>query len=236
MERTAYLHDEVSCSLSEKTCRVPDYMAVFDAVHHMLDTHTHFGDLPVGFLLFRCETSTRRFLMGHDDLDTRQIKALKPEILHEVTLLRQGIAARVRNGFVVDGTWMRQAQKEDVHELIDQDDVFHGVVFLLPAVVAPLLLGILGPLDRPLGSIVAKKGGSVLISSLSRRCSTWRLGAKPRFLRVFPKMGSSTWIHMFVLPSGIPKSFPCRDCTGLFFRYMSIKSSLSSGVASGQFL
>ena len=53
---------------------------------------------------------------------------------------------------------MGVAQKEDREEGIDQQDIFDGVVFLLPAITLLLFSRVLGADDAPLGAVMGKRG------------------------------------------------------------------------------
>ena len=99
---------------------------------------------------------------------------------------------------------MSVAQKQDAHGLVDQNQILDGVPFLFPDIETYLCVGINGTPDRPLDSIIVKRGGSFSSSKFSRRPSIERLGETLRFSRVFLKRGSSTRIHMFVFPKGNP--------------------------------
>jgi len=52
------------------------------------------------------------------------------------------------------------AQKEDREEGIDQQDIFDGVVFLLPAITRFLFNRVLGVDDAPLGAVMGKRGAA----------------------------------------------------------------------------
>ena len=52
------------------------------------------------------------------------------------------------------------AQKEDREEGIDQQDIFDGVVFLLPALTLFLFNRVLGVDDAPLGAVMGKRGAT----------------------------------------------------------------------------
>src|SRR5215813_2341953 len=52
------------------------------------------------------------------------------------------------------------AQQEDREEGIDQQDIFDGVVFLLPAITLVLFNRVLGADDAPLGAVMGKRGAA----------------------------------------------------------------------------
>jgi hypothetical protein len=52
------------------------------------------------------------------------------------------------------------AQKEDREEGIDEQDIFDGVVFFLPAITLGLFSRVLGADDAPLGAVMGKRGAA----------------------------------------------------------------------------
>ena len=52
------------------------------------------------------------------------------------------------------------AQKEDEEESIDEQDIFDGVVFLLPAITLLLFNRVVGVDDAPLGAVMGKRGAT----------------------------------------------------------------------------
>src|SRR6266851_5804363 len=112
------------------------------------------------------------------------------------------------------------AQKEDREEGIDQQDIFDGVVFFLPAITLLLFNRVLGPDDAPFRSVMGKRGeagaaagmgatgaGSsssgttTVAASASETPRRWakaereRAGASPRARSAASSTGKSTWIH-----------------------------------------
>jgi hypothetical protein len=52
------------------------------------------------------------------------------------------------------------AQKEDREQGIDEQDIFDGVVFFLPAITFLLFTRVLGADDAPFGPVMGKRGAS----------------------------------------------------------------------------
>ena len=61
------------------------------------------------------------------------------------------------------------AQKQDRHGGIDEQEVFQGVPLFLAAIMERLFRRVRGARDRPLGAVVAKRGGVGVVTSGSDR-------------------------------------------------------------------
>src|SRR5262249_36763968 len=111
------------------------------------------------------------------------------------------------------------AQKEDDEQGIDQQDIFHGVVFFLAALTRGLFSMVLGADDPPCRAVMGKRGdagaaagpvatgvgspsgATMVAASASATPSRWararreRVGASPRARRAASSTGKRTWIH-----------------------------------------
>src|SRR2546422_7771004 len=58
----------------------------------------------------------------------------------------------------MDAAAVRRTEKEDREEDIDQQDIFHRVVFFLAAITLGLCRRVLGADDPPLGAVMGKRG------------------------------------------------------------------------------
>src|SRR6266566_6537566 len=112
------------------------------------------------------------------------------------------------------------AQKEDRKEGMNQQDIFDGVVFFLPAITRLLFHRILGPDDAPFRPVMGKRGeagaaagmgargaGSsssgttTVAASAAETPSRWaravreRAGASPMARSAASNAGNRTWIH-----------------------------------------
>ena len=115
---------------------------------------------------------------------------------------------------------MGVAQKEDDEQGIDEQDIFDGVVFFLPAITLGLFRGVLGADDAPLGAVMGKRGAAgaavgtattgagssasgvtTVAASASETPRRWaraareRAGASPRARSAASNTGNRTWIH-----------------------------------------
>jgi hypothetical protein len=112
------------------------------------------------------------------------------------------------------------AQKEDRERGIDQQDVFHRMVFFLAAITRGLFNRVLGADDASFGAVMGKRGdagtvvgraspgtasssrgmttGTASPSETPKRCARAvreRVGASPRARRAANNAGKRTWIH-----------------------------------------
>jgi len=111
-------------------------------------------------------------------------------------------------------------EQEDREEGIDEQDIFDGVVFFLPAITLLLFTRVLGADDAPFGPVMGKRGeagtaaglGTTGAGSSSSGVTTvaaaasetprrWaraereRAGASPRVRSAASNAGNRTWIH-----------------------------------------
>src|SRR5712691_721878 len=101
----------------------------------------------------------------------------------------------------MDAAAVGRTEKENREEGIDQEDIFHGVVFFLAAITVRLCRRVLGADDTPLGAVMGKRGdggavtrgtgsssrgATTVAASASETPSRWaravreRAGASPR--------------------------------------------------------
>src|SRR3954454_23166992 len=109
----------------------------------------------------------------------------------------------------MDTARMRLTQEEDVHGLIDQEQVFQHVPLVLAAITRFLCSRVVGARDGSLGAIMTTRGatgGEATCTSSAggvssdgagtatprraRRASTWRKGASPKVRKVLRNTGS----------------------------------------------
>ena len=62
----------------------------------------------------------------------------------------------LRDAQIMDPTAVGVAQKEDDEQGIDEQDIFHGVVFFLAAITVRLCRSVLGADDAPFGAVMGK--------------------------------------------------------------------------------
>src|SRR5215475_9729993 len=107
------------------------------------------------------------------------------------------------------------AQKEDEEQRVDEQHIFHRMVFFLAAITRGLFSRVLGADDPSFRAVMGKRGASgvatragssssgttMVAASASVTPSRWaraireRAGASPRVRRAARSTGSRTWIH-----------------------------------------
>src|SRR5438132_6751530 len=111
-------------------------------------------------------------------------------------------------------------EEEDEEQGIDEQDIFHCMVFFLAAITVRLCRRVLGADDAPFGAVMGKRGeagaaagmgatgaGSsssgttTVVASASETPRRWaradreRAGASPRARSAASNAGNRTWIH-----------------------------------------
>src|SRR5262245_15893653 len=173
----------------------------------------------IGPLLLSCQLLAAWFLGGQEDLHRGQRERQEAEILQEPAPRRQGIRRGIHNGLIMGATAIGVAQEEDEKQSVDQQDIFHGVIFFLAAITRRLCNRVLGADDPSFRAVMGKRGdagaaaGSVVTgvgsssgatmvaaaaSETPSRCAKAlreRAGASPRVRRAARSTGRRTWIH-----------------------------------------
>jgi hypothetical protein len=158
MQSTADFHNQVTdTSLPETVGVVDDATALHTAVD-MLNAHAATRDASIGGLLGAREGAASRLPGRHDHLNLVQRTRQEAQILEPPAPRRQGVRGGLGNACIVGAACMGLTQKENREHGIDQQHVFDRVALFLAAITARLLSRILGALDAPFGSIMAKRG------------------------------------------------------------------------------
>jgi hypothetical protein len=161
MQRTADFHDQVADARLPEAAGVVDDATALDAAVDMLDAHAPAGDATIRSFLRTGESPTSWFPRRHDDLDVVQCERQEAEILQQPAPRGQRVWGPIGNPLIVDAAGIGLTQKEDRECRVDQQHVFHRMVFFLAAITARLLSRILGARDAPFGAIVANRGEAV---------------------------------------------------------------------------
>jgi hypothetical protein len=182
MESTTRLHDGVANTVFQKAYLVFDDTVAFHPANRVFDPDADGRDGPIGGFLRWGEFATRRLLLGLDDRDPLARIALESHVLIETTAGREGIALQLREDCIMDLPFIGGTQEANLASLIDHDEVFERVAFLLAAVVVLLVLGIGWAVDRSLSTIMPNRGDkgtpSVrLAASITAKSSALRAGS-----------------------------------------------------------
>jgi hypothetical protein len=158
MQCAADFHDQIADACLPEAAGVMDDAAALDAAVDVLNAHATAGDPTIrGFLRAREGLATR--LPGrHDDFDVVERKRQEAQILQQAAPGGQGVWGGIGNSLIMGAAGVGVTQKQNPERGIDQEHVFHRVVFFLAAITARLLNRILGAPDAPFGAIVAKRG------------------------------------------------------------------------------
>jgi len=78
------------------------------------------------------------------------------QLLQQPTPSRERVGGSLRDAQIMGTAAVGVAQKEDREEGLDQQDIFDGVVFLLPALTRLLFNRVLGADDASLGAVMGK--------------------------------------------------------------------------------
>src|SRR5262249_5800536 len=162
---------------------------------------------------------TAGLLRRHEEFHLGEREGQEAQILQQPTPSREGVGGSLRDAQIMGTAAVGVAQKEDREEGIDQQDIFDGVVFLLPAITLLLFNRVLGADDAPLGAVMGKRGaagaavgtattaadssssGVTTVAAASATPRRWaragrgRAGASPRARRAASNTGNRTWIH-----------------------------------------
>src|SRR5215471_12018881 len=84
----------------------------------------------------------------------------EPQILQQPTPSRKRGGGSLRDAQIMGTAAVGVAQQEDREEGIDQQDIFDGVVCLLPALTLLLCNRVLGGDDAPLGAVMGTRGAA----------------------------------------------------------------------------
>ena len=139
------------------------------------------------------------------------------QILQQSALSREGIWSSLGHALAMDAASVRRTQQEDREESIDQQDIFHRVIFFLAAITFRLcrrvlradetpfrlVMGTRGDAGMPAGAAVRGAGASssgtttvaASASAMPQRCARAvreRAGASPRARSAARRAGRRT--------------------------------------------
>ena len=214
MQATTRLHDGVANAVPQEAYLVFHHPIAFHTPNRVFDADSDRCDRTIMCFRWWGEFTTTRFFLRLDHGDTVEDKALEAHILVEATAVGQGIALQLSQAFIIRLPFIRGTQETNLTGLINYEEVFDRMAFLLAAVVVLLILWIGWAVDRSLRTIMPKRGdkgppfarfaASITAKSSAVRAgrSSWR--AKAQFNTVCRR-----WIHLFAFDWDMPKSCPC---------------------------
>src|SRR4029453_187232 len=151
-----------------------------------------------------------------EDRHRRERERQKAQILQQPTPSWEWVGSGLSDAQIMHTAAMGRTQKQDDEQSIDQQDIFHRVVFFLAAITRGLFNRVLGADDPPFRAVMGKRGdagaaaspvatgvgsssgATMVAASASEPPSRWaravreRAGASPRVRRAASKTGKRT--------------------------------------------
>src|SRR5262249_51791160 len=157
---------------------------------------------------------TAGLLRRHEDLHLRKREGQEAQILQQPTPGRERVGGGLSDAQIMHTAAIGRTQKQDGEGGIDQQDIFHRVVFFLAAITPRLFSSVWGADVASSGAAMGKRGGAAVAAgvatggvcsasrgvatvaaSASERPSRWaravreRAGASPRARRAASRAG-----------------------------------------------
>jgi hypothetical protein len=175
MQSTTRFHDGIANSILQEADSVFHDSVAFHPTNRVFNPNSDGGNTTIGCLLRRGEFPSTRGFLGLEDGNARQVKSLEALILIQATAGWQGIACQLCHALIRGLPFTSIAQEAHVTGLVDHEEVFERVAFLLPTVILLLLLRVLRTLDGSFGPVMKKReegaeasvGGVVSIAAKS---------------------------------------------------------------------
>ena len=158
MQATACFHDSITYPVLQKTDFVLHDPVTFHPTNGVFHADSDGGNTTIRCLLRGCEFSARRFFLGLDDRDVLQAESLEALILRQTAAGWQGIPSQLCQALIRGFAFTGVTQEAHVTGLVDYEEVFERVAFLLATVILLLLLRIGRAVDRTFGAIMPKRG------------------------------------------------------------------------------
>src|SRR5215510_1831416 len=186
----------------------------------MLDPEPPLVEHLVGQFLLQSQLPTAGLLRRHEDRHLREREGQEAQILQQPTPRREGVGSGLSDTQIMDTAAVGVTEKKDDEQGIDEQDIFDGVVFFLPAITLLLFTRVLGADDAPFGPVMGKRGeagtaagmgttgagssssGTTTVAAAASetprrwaRAARERAGASPRVRSAASNTGNRTWIH-----------------------------------------
>jgi hypothetical protein len=158
MQSTTCFHDGVANTILQEAHLVFHNAVPFYPTNRVFDTDSDRRDRTIGRFFPGGEFTAPWFFLGLNNGNPVESKTLKPQILIETTSVGQGIAGQIGQAFIMGFAFTGVAQEVNVTGFVDDQQVFDRVALLLTAVMVLLLLWVFRAMDRPLGTIMPKRG------------------------------------------------------------------------------
>jgi hypothetical protein len=140
MQPTTCFHDGIANPILQEAYLVFDNPISLHPTDRVFDTDSNGRDPTIGRLLRRGEFTPTGLFLGLDDSDSSQDESLESQILIEPTPSGQGVTRQVRQAFIMRLAFIGRTQEAHATGLIDHEEVFDRVAFLLATVILLLVL------------------------------------------------------------------------------------------------
>jgi hypothetical protein len=158
VQGTAEFHHQITDAFFPQAAPVLHDAAALDTTVDMLDPQPTLVQRLVRLLLLQGQLHTAWLLHWHKDCHLGQRERQEAEILQQLTSGWEWVGGGLSDAQIMDTAAMGVAQKEDNQQGIDEQDIFDGVVFFLPAITRFLFNRVLGPDDAPFRAVMGKRG------------------------------------------------------------------------------
>jgi hypothetical protein len=158
MQSTTRLHHDVANTVLQEAYLVFHHAVSFYATNRVFDTDSDGRDRTLGRFFLWGEFTAPWFFLGLDDGHPSERNTLEPPSLLEATPVGQGRAGQIRQAFIMGFALTGGAQEANVTGFVDDQQVFDRVALLLTAVMVLWFLWIFRAMDRPLRTIMPKRG------------------------------------------------------------------------------
>jgi hypothetical protein len=181
MQSTTRVHDGVANTILQETSLVFDHTIAFHTVNGVFDTDANGRDRTIGCFLRWGEFSTRGLFLRLDDRDPIARIALELPILIQTTATGEGIAFESCQAFIIGLSFIGSTQEAKMTGLIDDEEGFDRMAFLLAAIVFLLILWIGWAVERSRCAIMPERGDRGtpcvrLAASITAKSSAVRAG------------------------------------------------------------
>ena len=175
MQATTCFHHDIANAILQEADVVFHHPVAFHPTNGVFNTDSDGGNTTIGRFLRWGEFTPTGFFLGLTRRHTGQEEALESRILIEITARWQRIARQIRDALIMRPAFIGDTQKANVTGLIDYEEVFERVTFLLATVILLRIFRVFRTLDWSFGPIVKKReegaeasvGGVVSIAAKS---------------------------------------------------------------------
>jgi hypothetical protein len=129
MQAAADFHDTIANARLSEAAGVVHDAAALDTASDVLDADAATCNAPIGRLLRPGEFPSSWLPGRHDDLHLGKRERQEAQILEQAAARGQGIRGCIGNPLIVCTARIGLTEKEDRERRVDQQDVFHRVVF-----------------------------------------------------------------------------------------------------------